>query len=149
MNPSYSNGDENTTTQRRNITKMALTQDDRRRGQANSTATKRRRMLQHAQTVEIVTSITQELDRQELGPEFLKLAHQLALRAGNAEITPETALEIKQLADAAQILHKMGRLELGESTANTAIVNVTDAFAKQRELDARLAKLRDADPQGA
>ncbi len=124
---------------------MALTQEDRQRGAQASAAAKRRRILERSQQAEIVDVIINELGREELGPKFLKLAAHIAERAGDAAVPVETALEVKQLMEAAALAHKMGRLELGESTANTAVVNVTDAFAKQRELDARLAKLRDGD----
>lgn len=119
---------------------MALTESDQRKGGLKSVETRRRQALERAQTVELVDQVAEHMEREKIGPKFLQLAIELAERAGDAQITPETALEVKQLVDAAHILHKMGRLELGESTANTITFAVDgDREAQLRTLKARLA----------
>jgi hypothetical protein len=73
----------------------------------------------------------------DIGPATLHAVAMLvqASVSGNIPV-PENALERKRLAETAEILHRIARLELGESTANT--VTLTGDLA---DLDARRAEL--------
>ena len=79
-------------------------------------------------------------DREQLAPSFVAGALRLAVAGASGDIEPPTTPgERLKLIEAAQALHKMARLELGESTANTITANVDlDALA------ARIDRLRAA-----
>ncbi len=101
----------------------------------------RERKLAEVELADAVTDLIEPLQRENIGPEFLRMALKLANDAIRAEVPVSTSLERKQTAEAAKILHTMARLELGESTANTVTFNATDYAARKAELDARMAAL--------
>ena len=85
-----------------------------------------------------VERITSELDRTQIGPATLAAALTLAQAAIAGDIPiPRDALERKRLAETAEILHRIGRLEMGESTANVEHAALSDV-----ERASRLAALR-------
>lgn len=111
-------------------------------GQASGRA-RRARAIERAARAEIVDTITNGLEREQIGPALLQMAAKLAHEAATAHITVDNAYERKATAETAKILHTMGRLELGESTNNTATFAVQgDRDAKVAELEARLAAMR-------
>lgn len=130
-----------------NITNMALTHEDHVAGGHARQAKWRERKLEEQQLAESVTAIIEPLAREHIGPELLRMALKLAEAASTAQVEVSTPLERKQTAETAQILHKMGRLELGESTANTATFDVTARDAQVAALKQRVAEL-DAEDQG-
>lgn len=80
-------------------------------------------------------------DRAQLAPSFVAGALKLAVMgAAGAVPEPESPKERLQLIEAAQALHKMARLEMGESTSNTltGTVDTVDPDV----LAQRLANLR-------
>lgn len=89
--------------------------------------------------------MVQGLERSEIGPTFLQHASTLAERATQAQVDVNTAGDVRHLAEAANILHKMARLELGESTSNSMTLNVSDIAAKRAELEQRLRALDSSD----
>jgi hypothetical protein len=101
----------------------------------------RKQIAERAELQAVMTPIVENLGREQIGPTFLRHAHTLAERATTAEVDVNTAGDVRHLAEAANILHKMARLELGESTSNSMTFNVSDIAAKRAELEARLAAL--------
>ena len=93
-----------------------------------------------------VARITAELDRSHIGPFALQAALVLAEAAILGDIQPpENALERKRLAETAEILHRIGRLELGESTSNAAhaTLDAATVAARYAELERQLHPLDD------
>ena len=88
-----------------------------------------------------VERITAELDRTQMGPATLAAALTLANACIQGDIPiPENALERKRLAETAEILHRIARLELGESTSNSVTLtgDLADIDARRAELLSRL-----------
>ncbi len=129
---------------------MAIADIDPSAAGKASGAARRRAMLAHADRVQLIDQAVANIDTQNIGTNMLQAAVNLVEASARGEIpTPETPLERKQLADAAKVVYFMARLQLGESTQNVAHATVEDARAKRAELEERMARLRDADPQGA
>lgn len=121
-----------------------LTSEKAREAQAKSVEARRRNREAVEARKDQVAAIVAELDRTQLGPVALAVALKLALAvvAGDIPI-PRDALERKRLAETAEILHRIGRLELGESTSNAVTLtgDLADLDAKRADLAAQLAKL--------
>lgn len=122
---------------------MALTQSDREAGALARGRQQRRDIAKRAELTEVLVPILQGFSRDELGTELLRTAASLAKAANDAEVEITNAYERKATMETAALAQKMGRLELGESTNNTATFAVQgDRDAKVAELEARLAAMR-------
>ena len=110
------------------------------RKQRNDAALQRRAEIEH---------IIETLDRDDLGPYTLAAALAAAHLALSGELEPpETVLDRLRLGELAQILQRIGRLELGESTSNAAHATV-DASELASKRAAILAQLAPLDPPAA
>lgn len=87
-----------------------------------------------------VQAIVDTLDHTQLGEYALKAVLALAQAALSGELTEPTDIRQRKLyAEAAEILHRIARLELGESTSNVAHATIEqDTEARRQELLARL-----------
>ena len=119
---------------------MSLTQEHRSQGGlASHRAWKQRQALQAVERAEL-DALLRWCDRENLAPSFVAGSLRLAVAGASGVIEPPTTPgERLKLIEAAQALHKMARLELGESTANTITASLDiDALA------ARLDRLKAA-----
>lgn len=91
-----------------------------------------------------ISRVMDVLDRESLGPFALAGAFALAYSAISGEIPiPEKPVDRLRLAETAQILHRIGRLELGESTANTLSASMdSDRAGRIADLRAKLDALQ-------
>ena len=86
---------------------------------------RRQRRDQAVQRQAEIEHIIEVLDHEQLGPFALTAALALAHNALSGEMAPpETPLDRLRLAETAVLLHKIGRLEMGESTSNTVVAHV-------------------------
>lgn len=109
-----------------------------------SQAVQAQKRAERAEHLARVDAILDTFDGEHLGPTTLAAALVLAKAAVRGEIPiPANATERKKLAEAAEILHRIGRLELGESTSNTHTVSETaqDVAARLSDARSRLAML--------
>ena len=98
-----------------------LTREDASRGGIAAAPVRRRIALERMQRGELIEQLASWCEREEIGPFMLGAATYLAACAVSGEIpTPESPLERLRMAEAARVLHGMGRLEMGESTSNAA-----------------------------
>lgn len=124
----------------------AFTKDNAREMASRSAAVRREKRDAQRERTEQLARILETLDRSQLGPFAIQGAMYLAQAAITGEIPePEDALERKRLIEAAELLHRIGRLEMGESTSNAlhAAVDVDALATRRAELAARLAALDD------
>ena len=122
---------------------MNMSREQRQEAQKRSTEVKNQRRLELARRREVVDTVTDWSDREQLP--IAALSTVLKLMASISEdlehLEPSTsALDLQRKAEAAKTVHSLMRLELGESTSNTLTASVDpDALA------ARLARLRGAE----
>ena len=121
-----------------------LTPEAQQQRSHKAATTRRNNIAKRAARTQAVATLTDQLDINNLGPTFLQTALEYVnhARQGLTENPPQTALDRKHYLEGAALLHKMARLELGESTENRA-VNVTLV-----DLEARLEQLRKASIHG-
>ncbi len=95
-------------------------------------------MLEHSRRYEHVQRIIQNVPTDDLPNLWVGLAVDLAIHAAEGTLPEVTSsADVERLINAADKLHKMGRLAAGQSTANTATLHMDAA-----ERDARTAELR-------
>lgn len=126
---------------------MNMSREQRQEGQLAGARAKIEKRNDRAARAQLVDSILDHQEREKLPIAALSSALRLmeAITTDLQQLGPaETRLDLLRMAETAKILHGIGRLELGESTANTLTVAVP-----REELEARLARLRATDPQGA
>ena len=122
---------------------MNMSREQRQAGQLKGVEAKNRKRLELAKSREVVDTLTDWSDREQLPITALSTIMALMRSIENdlEHLEPATtALDLQRKAEAAKTVHSLFRLEMGESTANTVSVQVS-----KDELEARLAKLREQD----
>ena len=111
---------------------MALTPESRARGIERSAQVRTERMMRRAAASDIAYRVVTELD--DVAPAALQAALVAMQRAGEElpGVTVETPLDVKRVAETAEILHRISRLASGQSTANVAHAQLTDEERKER-----------------
>ena len=129
-----------------------LTPDKAKEAQARSVASRRKNREDAALRRQQIERMAQELDHSQVGPVTLAAAFKLAIICATGEVpVPKDALERKRLAETAEILHRIARLELGESTSNIAHATASNEERTEQlaQLQARMDALREVvDVQG-
>lgn len=124
---------------------MNMSKEARQAGQQKSVETRIANRNDRAARAQMVDRILDHQEREKLPIAAMTSALRLmeAITTDLQQLGPaESRLDLLRMAETAKILHGIGRLELGESTANTLTVAVP-----REELEARLARLRATDPQ--
>lgn len=121
---------------------MTFTPETAVEAQKRSAAKRQAKWAAERRRTEVVHRIVTELD--DIHPAALDGALRAMTRASDAlETVPaDDALDVKRIAETAEILHRISRLASGQSTSNVA-----HAQLSEEERAARLARLRgDAPP---
>ena len=129
----------------RKLLEHAFTSENAAAAAYRSAEVRRQKRDDKRERSEQVARIVDTLDRAHLGPFTLMAALKLAEAAVSGDITvPQNARERKTLAETAEILHRIGRLETDQSTANVAHATMDDASRAARlvEIEQRVALLR-------
>jgi hypothetical protein len=129
------------------IERYKFTADDSRRGQAAATESRRQVALRNYARSAALAELVQAVDAERLPDAFLAACVDLVFHATSGQLPEVTSTaDLLRMVEAADKLHKMGRLAAGQSTANTATLHMDAAErdARTAELRARLAAM-DAD----
>lgn len=109
-----------------------------RKGGIASGVARRQQRAAFSERHAAIARIIDGFDREHLSTQLLASAGELAARALEADIEVHSPNDVRHLAEAANTLHKMARLELGEATANTL------SLSMDREQVAQLLRERAA-----
>ncbi len=129
---------------------MTLTREDMANGGRRSGEARRAQALERADRTNTIARIADAIPRDQIGPKLLQHAIEVIEQATTATITIETANDFRAMAQAAETIHKMARLEMGESTSNQATfaVSVQDREQRAAALRERLAQVtEDQEPE--
>lgn len=124
---------------------MPLDDEARKRGREKSLEVRRQKAADRREKAAVVRRVVSETD--DLAPAAFRTVLELIsqVEEGVATLTPTNALDAHRLAATAEILHKIGRLASGQSTANVAHAQaMTEEERKERMayLNSRIAAIR-------
>lgn len=116
-----------------------LTQEDRSRGGRRSGESRVLKALTQRKAAQVMWEVLDRVPAEELPEYFTSGAVGLVelVRCGEL-MPPESATDVLKYVEAADKLHKMGRLAAGQSTSNSAHLDVANAAELLRARAAQL-----------